>query len=1346
MSAKSPLRPLLRSSQTLFQSAAVPLLLAVVALIWLVFALYGGPTIYHGGDELGPLSRWPDRYRAAWTRPLPVEPRIVSRDGDLSLGDRSSEMRINRAADEVDPSVTPGGDRLLFASNRSDAGAFEGSSFGSALGGFDLYIAARDGEGFGDPVLLPAPLSTVFQERSPSLALLPDGSARLLFTSNRLHGLATDFDLFLAMRGRDGEWQAPVLLDILSTGADERGAAIHPEGDSIVFSRPESRGLEYFESYRRSDGTWSDPERLRALRHPDNGAMVRFDEGGNALLFERNGQWFRSRLRILREIPTGGTPWGAWILLALALLLLLLRAMASRWSGLEILYRCLLVSILIHLLLWWWLADRGIDAPDPIDAGPPASEIAPIELDPELFARANEPAAQNRAHGEEVTLPEFSVASEPSTSVESLPSERAALSAEIAATRPAEREEVPLASRMRDAAQTEPLPEPSRAETEIDASEFELASDPGRNAEEAESAVTVESAASRLESQVPASESLAERAAHAGSLALTIPAERAPAPRTESATDPDPAEVVTRQRVAVESLEVPARDAPRAGSAPTLAEAAEPTEAPPTERAAPLSARPGERASSEAEPTPRPTRVRPGPTPADRPAAELARIEGAVAPVTPGGAVAPAPRARPMEPRIQAESSGVPALREGSAPAESMAESSFADAGAASAGRATTRAEFARAGSSAAALEAPAPRATLPGDGTTGDGTAGDGTAGDGTAGDGTDSGENGASPVVARGTASSNGLAPPRRTRGKSSDAPSSAEGAATLADGTSDRAAPTQERDLARLAPVSSGPSGASGNSGVPERGPITRTLPEPAGKGERTLPRVATSGAHPAIEPGVRASSEREPIIPRRRSASTATELASASVEGGNDRAEPRAARGAPVRAASIAELSLDPLPALPGVPPASGGAPGRLGSSREIASLSPAATLQRIGSTVDDSKPVIVTRVVERDDDWVPWVSARRGPRKEEALRRGGGTEETEAAVRAGLAYLAAKQRDHGGWGDARSRHQKYGETSVGRTALSLLAFLGAGHAPTTETEYSDVTAQAIDFLIGSQRERTGHFGSHTSSYSHAISTYALGEAVLMGVTDARIRRALERGVEQILRNQELDEDRPAHYGGWSYFYPDGHRFDDYPRVSITVWQLMALETALLAGVDLPKARVALGKAWILAQWSGELGRYYYTRNPEWTRRRTPTLPGSTPAAAFILEVLGHDEEDERLADAIDMVSERPPRGWSQASTERFLSRGEGNTYFWYYGTLALFLHGGSDWDRWNGALQRTLLPSQEDDGSWEPIDPYSDYAGDTNGERIYTTAINVLTLEVYYRYLTPFQQKVAGDRK
>jgi hypothetical protein len=103
------------------------------------------------------------------------------------------------------------------------------------------------------------------------------------------------------------------------------------------------------------------------------------------------------------------------------------------------------------------------------------------------------------------------------------------------------------------------------------------------------------------------------------------------------------------------------------------------------------------------------------------------------------------------------------------------------------------------------------------------------------------------------------------------------------------------------------------------------------------------------------------------------------------------------------------------------------------------------------------------------------------------------------------------------------------------------------------------------------------------------------------------------------------------------------------------------------------------------------------------------------------------------------------------------------YYWYYASLALNQYSGPDspntnktfWTKWNEKLVPAVAGHQENvppnqatpkeyvelmkeagerackTGSWEPSDRYG-YSG-----RIYATAINVLTLEVYYRFDNAF---------
>jgi len=361
--------------------------------------------------------------------------------------------------------------------------------------------------------------------------------------------------------------------------------------------------------------------------------------------------------------------------------------------------------------------------------------------------------------------------------------------------------------------------------------------------------------------------------------------------------------------------------------------------------------------------------------------------------------------------------------------------------------------------------------------------------------------------------------------------------------------------------------------------------------------------------------------------------------------------------------------------------------------------------------------------------------RFGDEKLRALEEFGGGVETERAVAAGLAYLASIQNRRGFWGERSDfDRDKYGDVRIGKTGLALLAFLGAGHTPGASTEHADVARRAVEWLLGEQHEN-GHVGN-ASAYCHGIATYALAECYAMTHAE-NLREPLERAVAQILANQH-DEGDERFLGGWGYYFADGHVWDGdrWPRVSVTAWQVMALESARLGGLEVPDGAFTAAGSFLANAWDPRREAFRYCHDPNRLRSGYPILPASTPAAMFALSLLGVDLTSPELADARAFVLERAPDRYRYTSDDAFVSRARGNLYFWYYATLAMFRTGGSSWSRWNAAMKDTLLDAQAEDGSWRPISIYADYAGDDDDERAYTTAINVLTLEVYYRYFTP----------
>lgn len=84
---------------------------------------------------------------------------------------------INTKGNEIEPLVAPDGSWILFsATGRPDS-----------LGSYDLYLSRKNGDTWGEPIHLPAPLNSPGWDFGPRLS--PDGTM-LLFTSSRGYGNA----------------------------------------------------------------------------------------------------------------------------------------------------------------------------------------------------------------------------------------------------------------------------------------------------------------------------------------------------------------------------------------------------------------------------------------------------------------------------------------------------------------------------------------------------------------------------------------------------------------------------------------------------------------------------------------------------------------------------------------------------------------------------------------------------------------------------------------------------------------------------------------------------------------------------------------------------------------------------------------------------------------------------------------------------------------------------------------------------------------------------------------------------------------------------------------------------
>ncbi len=361
-----------------------------------------------------------------------------------------------------------------------------------------------------------------------------------------------------------------------------------------------------------------------------------------------------------------------------------------------------------------------------------------------------------------------------------------------------------------------------------------------------------------------------------------------------------------------------------------------------------------------------------------------------------------------------------------------------------------------------------------------------------------------------------------------------------------------------------------------------------------------------------------------------------------------------------------------------------------------------------------------------------ISGRGGASKGDLLQKYGGSEYSEQAVEAGLRWLVAHQELGGEWSaqkwDRRcpTKDRCGGvaeeEYTPGLTGLSLLCFLGAGHTH-KDGEFSDTVRRAINYLRRLQTPE-GLFDTplRRNTYNHAVCTLAVSEAYAM-TQNAELGRMASQGILYLAQAQQ-----PG--GGWDYTDFVTDRND----MSIAGWAIMAMKSAKLGGLPVPfetwdRARKALLKA------TTPDGRVRYADKAPHVGRMGD---GLTAVGLLCRYYMGIDDSMVIDRAARHLVRNTPL--WRKLKT----SSTDSTFYYWYYGTLALFQRGGRDWETWNTAMRDMLIRNQRKDGhaagSWDPDDAWiGPYAG-----RLYATTLNILNLEIYYRYLPIYVMDEQGD--
>ncbi len=339
----------------------------------------------------------------------------------------------------------------------------------------------------------------------------------------------------------------------------------------------------------------------------------------------------------------------------------------------------------------------------------------------------------------------------------------------------------------------------------------------------------------------------------------------------------------------------------------------------------------------------------------------------------------------------------------------------------------------------------------------------------------------------------------------------------------------------------------------------------------------------------------------------------------------------------------------------------------------------------------------------------------------AVKRYGGTVESEKSVNLGLTWLQKVQREDGSWSfgavGGAGQPGSMQAADMGATSMALLCMLGGGHTRETEGEFQETVAKGLEWMMKNAvrtpagADLRGRIQGNSGMYVHGLATICLGEASALEPRDRDLRRVTLEAVRFLERTQGSD-------GGWRY----------QPRevpgdTSVVGWQVMALQSAKAGGISVNASTFSDVKKFLNSVQALDGARYGYTTPAD-------NRPGTTAVGLLCRMYLGWKREKPELKAGVEYLAKTGP------SRE--------NMYYNYYATQVMHHWDGELWNKWNQVMRDQLVATQIKDGagagSWNVTDPHGGPGG-----RIYQTALSLLTLEIYYRHL-PIYRRFDEDTK
>lgn len=327
---------------------------------------------------------------------------------------------------------------------------------------------------------------------------------------------------------------------------------------------------------------------------------------------------------------------------------------------------------------------------------------------------------------------------------------------------------------------------------------------------------------------------------------------------------------------------------------------------------------------------------------------------------------------------------------------------------------------------------------------------------------------------------------------------------------------------------------------------------------------------------------------------------------------------------------------------------------------------------------------------------------------ERLQEMGGNPLAEEVVEKGLEWLKATQNPDGSFTE---------KNPSAMTGFAVLAYLGRCETPLSE-KYGDSCLRAITYLVDLGMKTDGKLSTELGDkhwpYEHSIATYALCEATTfcnqLQINVPNLAEVAQKAVELIMANQH------QRTGGWDYAYDtSGNRGGD---LSIAAWHVQALKAAHHTGLEFKgmKKVTDAAKAYIATIQNSGHGGFGYS-GPKTPAGQGQGYFSMTGGGMLGLQMWG-EENSKAVRNGAKYILENSKFDYAGKDS---------NLYAHYYEAQAMMIRGGKEWETYNAMFKDQLIGQQNEDGSWKPN-------GGNQLVEHYRNCLNILMLEVYYRFL------------